>query len=216
MILRRLLIVGAGGHGVSLYDVAIAAGYRVLGFVDDAGSGTSLVDLPATDFDLAAYASGGGLLAVAIGDNSSRERVWNESFPGASVDQFPTLVHPSASVSSRAQVGPGCVIHPGVVIGPLATIGAFCILNSSSVLEHECTMGDFASLAPGSIVGGRSTIGARSAVGLGAVIKHGVSVGGDTVVGANSYVHFDLDDRVVAFGSPARVMRVREPREPYL
>ena len=216
MALRGLLVVGAGGHGISVSDIATASGYRVLGFVDDTGSGIPLMDLSATDFDLAAYAIGGGLLAIAIGDNSSRERVWNEAFPHASVDQFPTLVHPSASISSRAQLGPGCVIHPGVVIGPLATIGAFCILNSSSVLEHECTIGDFASLAPGAIVGGRSRIGARSAVGLGAVIKHGVSVGGDTVVGANSYVHFDLDDRVVAFGSPARVMRAREPREPYL
>ena len=70
--------------------------------------------------------------------------------------------------------------------------------------------------APGAIVGGRLKIGARTAIGIGALIKHGITVGGDTVIGANSYVHTDLAGNVVAFGSPSRVVRPREPNEPYL
>lgn len=216
MRVGELLIVGPGGHGVSVADIAISSGYTVHGFVDDTGLGASLIGLTAKDFDLAAYASGGGLLAIAIGDNSSRQRVLDSHFSTVPMGQFPILVHPTASVSSRAHLSPGCVIHPGAVVGPLATVGAFCILNSASVLEHESTMGDFASLAPGAIVGGRSKIGARTAIGIGALITHGITIGGDTVVGANSYVHTDLAGNVVAFGSPARVVRPREPNEPYL
>jgi acetyltransferase-like isoleucine patch superfamily enzyme len=84
------------------------------------------------------------------------------------------------------------------------------------VLEHESVLKDFASLAPGAVVGGRSTIGERSAVGLGASVKHGISVGDDTIIGANSYVHRDISDELVAYGSPARVVRSREPGDTYL
>jgi len=215
-MLRRLLIIGAGGHGISVSEVADSTGFTTLGFVDDTGSGTSLLGLPATVYDLDDYAGAGGLMAIAIGDNHTRERVWNARFACVSLDQFPALVHPSAVVSSRAQLGPGCVIHPGAVVGPLAVVGAFSILNSSSVLEHECVLKDFASLAPGAIVCGGSTIGERSALGIGATVKHGTSIGADTVIGANSYVHRDLLDNLVAFGSPARVMRSRERGESYL
>ena len=45
---------------------------------------------------------------------------------------------------------------------------------------------------------------------------HEVTIGADTVVGAGAVVLGDLPDRVVAFGVPARVVRDREPGEPYL
>jgi sugar O-acyltransferase (sialic acid O-acetyltransferase NeuD family) len=215
-VLRRLLIIGAGGHAISVSDVADSSGYTTLGFVDDTGTGISLLGLVATDYDLDDHVRAGGLIAIAIGDNYDRERVWNSRFAHVPLDQFPALVHPSAVVSSRAQLGPGCVIHAGVVVGPLANVGAHSILNSASVLDHESVLKDFASLAPGAVVGGRSTIGERSAVGLGASVKHGISVGDDTIIGANSYVHRDISDELVAYGSPARVVRSREPGGTYL
>ena len=83
-------------------------------------------------------------------------------------------------------------------------------------MDHESSMGSFSSLAPGVVAGGRVMIGERSAIGIGAAIRHGVRIGQDTVVGSASYVHEDLPNNVVAYGTPARVVRPRNGDDLYL
>jgi acetyltransferase-like isoleucine patch superfamily enzyme len=77
-------------------------------------------------------------------------------------------------------------------------------------------MKDFASLAPGAVTGGGVEIGFRSAVGIGTAIKQRVVIGDDAVVGAKSYLNQNLPSGVVAYGSPARIIRTRSPGAPYL
>jgi acetyltransferase-like isoleucine patch superfamily enzyme len=77
-------------------------------------------------------------------------------------------------------------------------------------------MQDFSSLAPGAITSGLVTIGARSAVSLGAVIKQRVTIGNDTIIGANSYVNQDIESNCIAYGTPAKKIRFRNSKDPYL
>ena len=42
------------------------------------------------------------------------------------------------------------------------------------------------------------------------------TIGDDTIVGANSYVNHDVESLVVAYGSPASVVRSRKSSDPYL
>lgn len=51
------------------------------------------------------------------------------------------------------------------------------------------------------------TIGAAAWIGAGVILMPGVSIGSGTVVGAGSIVTRSLPDRVVAVGSPARIIR---------
>ncbi len=66
------------------------------------------------------------------------------------------------------------------------------------------------------ITGGRVRLGERSSIGLGAILRDGIEVGADTVVGAGSLVLQSIPSGVVAYGSPAQVIRSRQPDEPYL
>jgi acetyltransferase-like isoleucine patch superfamily enzyme len=52
-------------------------------------------------------------------------------------------------------------------------------------------------------------LGAFSVLAMGAIVVPGISVGEDTVVGAGSTVLDDLPDRVVAYGTPCRIIRAR-------
>ena len=54
-------------------------------------------------------------------------------------------------------------------------------------------------------------IGPNCWIGAGVSVLDGVTIGRDVVVGANSVVTKDLEDFAVATGSPATVMRVRQP-----
>jgi len=59
-------------------------------------------------------------------------------------------------------------------------------------------------------------IGAFAAVCQGANVIHGVEIGEHTVIGAGATVLDNMPPRVVAYGTPARVVRARDPGEPYL
>lgn len=153
---------------------------------------------------------------VAIGDNSTRERVARDVLTNAPSPQFATLIHPSASVASSARLEPGAVVLQNGTVGAEAHVSTGVIVNSGAIVEHECEVEEYSSLGPGAVLGGRARVGRRSAIGIGATLKHGVTVGDDTIVGAGSYVHQSLPACVVAYGMPARVKRQRQPTEPYL
>jgi sugar O-acyltransferase (sialic acid O-acetyltransferase NeuD family) len=213
---RSVIVVGAGGHAVSVAETVCATGYTIKAFVSASGNGGMLLGIPVITAIPADHVSSGGAVVLAIGDNFTREKEWARLASAIPVDQLPAVVHPTASISRYASLGAGSVVMQGTVVGSGACVGLGCLLNSGSVLEHECEMADFASLAPGVLTGGRVRIGARSALSIGAVVRHGLSIGSDTVVGAASYVNVDIPSGVVAYGTPARVVRGRQADEPYL
>lgn len=213
---NQLLIVGAGGHAVSVTETALAAGYEVVGYVSTHSPSASLLGRPVHPEVPTTYAQSPGFIFVAVGDNFTRQELFKGIRDVVGEARLPALVHPSASVSRLASVGPGTAVMQQAVVGSDAAVARGCLVNSGSVVEHECRLADFSSTAPLSALGGRVEIGSRSAIGIGAVVKHGITIGADVIVGAAAYVHSDLPARVVAFGTPARVQRQREPGDPYL
>ncbi len=214
MTIDRIFIWGAGGHAVSIADVAASAGLLVEAFIDPEMRRSELLTRPVIS-NLGVLESGTGYF-VAIGANEARERVTRtlqERFTGIPPV---TLIHRTAVIGSNSAVGHGSVIHAGAVVGAGALLGSGSLINTGAILDHESEIGDFSSLAPGAIVGGRCSIGARSAISMGAIVKHGVHVGSDTIVGAASFVDAQLPDQVVAYGIPARVVRKRSAEDSYL
>lgn len=213
---RKVIVLGAGGHAVSVAEAVTAAGYSLTAFVSARDAGRVLLGIAVLDAIPSEHIRDGGAVVLAVGDNYSREQEWQRLTAVVPEEQLPAVAHPSASVSRFASVAAGSVIMQGAVVGSGASIGIGCLLNSAAVLEHECEMGPFSSLGPSATTGGRVRIGTRTALSIGSVVKHGVVIGDDTVIGAASYVHTDVPPRVVAYGTPARVIRTRDPDESYL
>ena len=95
-------------------------------------------------------------------------------------------------------------------------MGAFCILNNNSSLDHDSKMLDYSSLAPGVSIGGNVQIGLFTAVSLGAKVIHGIIIGEHTIIGAGSIVLKNIPKYVIAYGTPAKVIRDRIVGEKYL
>lgn len=205
--MQRVLVFGASGHGKVVAFVARAAGYEVVGFVDDdaaKGAGT-FFGLPVLDWAglLARRAAGAeAAIALGIGDNAARElcaeRVRTEGHEPL------TLVHPSAVVAPGAVLGPGSVVMPLVAVNPDAVVGPGAILNTGCVVEHDCVLGGFVHLSPNATLGGGVRIGDRTHLGLGAVVLPLVEVGADVRVGAGAVVHRAVADGATVVGVPAR------------
>jgi sugar O-acyltransferase (sialic acid O-acetyltransferase NeuD family) len=217
----RIVVVGCSGHARVVVDILQQNDCEVVGLLDSYKSVANKVlgyQVLGSDDDLPALVTANicNSVIVAIGDNWIRSRMVKrirELVPGI---RFATAIHSSAQIARDASIRQGTVIMPGVVVNTGCDVGEFCILNTRSSLDHDSIMEDFSSLAPGAITGGGVRIGALSAIAIGAVISHGIQIGKNTVIGAGATVVKDIPDRVVAYGTPARIIRDRNPEDSYL
>ena len=210
----NLIIVGAGGHALSVGDAALSAGWTVVGFYSPDGAGPAsilgpvLSSLDALDLSEAAFALG-------IGTNHLRQTVAEDISKKFAQTEIVSVIHATAWVSSHATVHPGAVILAHTSVGPGSTVGRAALLNTGASLDHESSLGDYASLGPGARTGGNVSVGERTMIGIQAGILHGVTVGSDCVVGAHSLVNSDVDSNIVAWGTPATTVRTRLKNDPY-
>jgi sugar O-acyltransferase (sialic acid O-acetyltransferase NeuD family) len=209
----RTFVYGASGHGKVVLDILLASGAEVVGFIDDGRPpGTLVLGLPVAgggDFLVAEARQGDVAIALGIGDNAARQRVF-ERCHAAGADII-SAVHPRATVARSASIGRGTVIMAGAVVNPDAAVGIGAIVNTGAVVEHDCVLGDFAHLSPNAALGGGARIGDLSHVGLCAVVLPCKSVGERSIVGAGAVVVRDLPDDVIAAGVPARILKQRSP-----
>lgn len=183
--MKRLLIVGAGGHGRAVAEAVLAAGrYKLVGFVDDAAPGLQMVwDLPVlgATADLEIYRDCADAAIVAIGNNRRREALQQRLY--AAGFELATVVHPQAMVSPRAVIGAGCAVMAGAIVGTGAQLGGGVIANCGAVVDHDCRVEDFghlgvnAAMAGGSVLGRNAWMQAGSVLGYGAMVEAGRVLG---------------------------------------
>jgi UDP-N-acetylglucosamine acyltransferase len=68
--------------------------------------------------------------------------------------QATTEIHPTALVSSRAELGMGVSIGPYAIVGEDCQLGDGCVLEARAVLEHHVKLGAGVRVGVGSILGG--------------------------------------------------------------
>lgn len=208
-----LVIVGAGGHGREVLDVAEAVGgHTVLGFVDDGSPDLTAVEARGHRLlgDVASLASlGPVLVVVAIGDAQARLDVAARALAIADVTAVPALVHPDATVGTRCTIGPGTVVAAGARITTNVTIGAHCYLGPNATVGHDSRLLDGASLYPGSVVSGDVTVGRAATIGAAAAVKQGLTVGAASFVALGAGVVHDVPEGATVAGTPAKRLHGR-------
>ncbi|MDE0973876.1 MAG: hypothetical protein OSA11_02145 [Candidatus Nanopelagicales bacterium] len=213
---KGLYVWGTGGHAKSLAEIAIASGFQIQAFISPNSDFQTFLGFTARPELPDGLTPGNAVLAIAIGDNFTRQKVWfelNKTYP---LLMFPPLIHPTASIAKDSDIGQGSTVHQNSVVGTSSQVGIFCTLNTASSIEHDCNVGDFASLGPGARTGGNVTIGERAVLAIGSTARHGVQIGDDSVLGAASYAHESIPPLTIAVGAPASFLKDRKAHDPYL
>lgn len=195
--MKKLVIIGASGHGKVIADIAIKNGYTDIIFLDDDENNKECAGFPvvgkvskATEID--------GDKIVAIGNAKIRKKIQNN------LNNVVTLIHPNAIISRRVQIGTGSVVMAGAVINSDTIIGKGCIINTSSSVDHDCCVGDYVHVSVGTHVAGTVEIGNRVWIGAGSVIKNNLYVCCDCMIGAGAVVIDSITIPGTYVGCPTR------------
>src|SRR5882762_8393920 len=177
---KRLLVMGAGGHGRVVADLAAECGWTVAGFTDRV-TGASILG---RDEDLTALAAAGAMDAAVVGVGN------------AALDRRTALF--------QLLKASGVVVFAGGVLGSSVEVGDNAVVYSGVIAEHDCRIGAHAYLSPGVVLCGGVTIEAGGFLGARATVLPNLTVGKEAEVAAGAVVISDVPAGERVMGVPAR------------
>ncbi len=198
----KLILIGAGGHGRVVADLAQESGYKDICFVDSKWPEVkeNLI-WPIIGNRFEAGTSDCHVM-VTIGSCSTRLLLTRQLLEREY--HLPVLLHPSAAFSQFATAGAGTVVMPQVAINAGARLGAAVIANTGCTIDHDCELSDGVHVSPGAHIAGGVKIGEATWVGIGSCIRENISVGKNVVVAAGSVVVSNIPDNAIVMGIPAQ------------
>ena len=202
---KKLVIIGAGGHGKVAADIASKSGYTEIVFLDDVFIAKECLGYPVVGKLNMADRFGDCDFFVAVGNPKIREEILTElSEKGV---KAATLIHPSAVLGKNVSVGEGTIIAAGAVVNPDAVIGKGVIINTGATVDHDNIIEDYAHISVGAHLAGTVKVGKSTWVGIGAVVSNNINICGSCNIGAGAVVVKDIDESGTYIGVPARRIR---------
>lgn len=214
---KKIIILGTGGTAIdildTIYDINLTSSdleLECIGFLDDNKENLSKAFLgvkllgplkSAKDFKDVYFING-----IAVPDVFwTKKSVIAKT--GLSPARFMNLIHPSASVSKSANIGPGSIIFQNVTIGNNSKVGNHVMVLSNSIISHNCLVGDYTSITGGVCLSGGTTVGKSCYIGTNSSIKGGISIGDYSLIGMGSVVLSDIEEKSVYVGNPAKFLK---------
>ncbi|MDE5663714.1 MAG: acetyltransferase [Muribaculaceae bacterium] len=206
--MKQLVIIGAGGMGRTVYDIArecvgYGSEFTIKGFVDDNLLALDGFDnYPPVLGKIAEYQpEEDDVFTFSIGGDARRLCIENLVGRGA---RFINLIHSSARIGSNVKLGEGNIIAAFTSLGADCRIGNYNMIQSYTVIGHDAEIGDFNRIDTHVTCVGGIKIKNETTVHTGAVINHKVTLFDRSKVGACSFVIRSVREGVTVLGVPAK------------
>lgn len=197
--MKRMIIIGASGHGKVTADIAAKCGYTDIVFLDDNEKIKNCGRYSVVGNSHKAEEISGDVI-VAIGDSAERKRI-QES---VEEERLVILIHPDAVIAEDAVIGRGTIVMAGAVINSGSVIGRGCIVNTCASVDHDCKLEDYVHISVGAHLAGNVEIGAETWIGAGAVVNNNVRVCKGCMIGAGAVVIRNIEELGTYMGVPAK------------
>lgn len=208
--MKHLIIIGVGGFAREVYYHAQnSAGYSkewdIKGFLD----GDVKLDkkeyekLPINllgnvkDYNI----EDDDVFICAIAEPKVKEKIVNIILEKKG--NFINLIHETAQVEGRINMGIGNIFSPGVVLTDFIKIGNFVSFNIGCKIGHDVEIGDYSSFMGGAIVCGFAKLGQRVYMATHSSAMPHCTIGDDVYVGVGSVVMKRIRTGKTVFGNPA-------------
>ena len=150
---RTLLIVGAGGLGQDVAEIAMMSGrYAKIAFLDDQPTPEKerQYTVVGTVGELEKFVGMYGYAISAVGNNEYRMKMHNE-IKRLGFD-IPILIHPTAIVHPLALLSPGDIIRAMCFVSSGVEIGEGVLLNIGCKIDHNCVIDEGCHISMGTVV----------------------------------------------------------------
>ena len=201
---NKLVIIGAGGHGKVVADIALKIQkYEEIVFLDDNQNATECLGFPivGTSVEAEQYIDRADFF-VAIGKANHRKAIMDRLEKAGAV--FATLIHPNASIGKQVSIGCGTVVMAGAVINSDTLIGKGCIINTCASVDHDCRVGDYVHVSVDTHLCGTVNIGDLTLIGAGATVQNNVTICAGCIISTGAVVIRNIEEKGIYMGVPAK------------
>lgn len=160
----NLLIVGAGGHGQVIAEIATDLGFEEIAYLDD-NSQNAVGKISEIEKFIGMYE----YAFVGIGNNRLRSEIFKRL--EHTEYKIPVLIHPTAYVSKTARIGKGTVVEPMAIVNTNTIVGAGSIISVGAIVDHNAVLANFVHVNAGAIVKGGAVVSAYSKIEAGEVVN---------------------------------------------
>lgn len=216
--MRRLLIIGAGSFArevlaAALENPAYGRDWVIGGFLDDAPDAQTRLCEKGINVPVVGPISGHSpddqcVYICAIGSPRPKLEICERLL--AQGAHFVNLIHPTAQVGPRCQIGVGNILMYQAGLTVDVRLGNFVTLNRFASIGHDAVVGDGCTLSSYCDVTGHARLGRGVFMGSHASILPGAIVGDFCTVGAGSVVVRRASAGKTVFGVPARALDLPE------
>lgn len=159
----RLIILGAGGYGHVIEDMAIQSEkYEDILFLDDNSQDKCSTFLQYKKEDTEFY--------PAFGNNLFRME-WIHELDKQEC-RIASFVHPKAYVSPKAKIEAGSVLLPFSVVNTNTVIGKGSIINCGAVIDHDCIIREGCHICLNATIKANNIIPACTKIEAGEIIEN--------------------------------------------
>ena len=206
--MKNLIIIGAGGMGRTLYDIAresigFGEDFLIKGFIDDNIEALDeFENYPSILGRISEYIPAeNDVFTFSIGGDSRRKCIESLIERGA---EFINIIHKTARIGSNVKLGVGNIIAAFTTLGADCKVGDYNLIQSYTVIGHDAEIGDFNRIDTHVTCVGGIKIKNETTIHTSAVINHKVVVEDKAKVGACSFVIRKVKEGQTVFGVPAK------------
>ncbi len=164
----RLIILGAGGYGKVVHDLALRSGkYTEILFLDDNSDEDGVIGKCA---DYEKFINDDTVLYPAFGNNEYR-LLWLEKFKARKIGVL-SLIDETAYIAPTAKIEIGTIVLPKAIINSGSVVKRGCIINCGSIVDHDCIIEEGVHISIGAIIKSENRVPRLMKVEAGTVINN--------------------------------------------
>ena len=191
--MRKLIIIGAGGHTKSLIDLILCTEkWHIEGLVgkyEELGKKIFGFEVKWTDKELTKISHDYKYVVLGFASlGIQKKRVLFINKLRKIGFKIPSIISPHAYISKYSKIGEGTTIGHFSLVNANSYIGKFCIINSQSLIEHDVRVDDFCHISTSVTINGGVHLGQETFIGSKSMLREGLSIPKGTIISAGKRV----------------------------